>query len=65
MVAQPTNDVCTLLLHVCRGLGYLHCGLGMCHTDVKLANILVIDKPGSLVGDIVCKVADVGNVEEV
>ena len=64
-VAQPTNHVRTLLLHVRRGLGYLHRGLGMCHTDVKPANVLVIDKPVSLVGDIECKVVDVGNVEEV
>ena len=65
LVAQPTNHVRTLVLHLCRGLSYLHDGLGICHTDVKLDNILVIDKPGSLVGDIECKLADVGNAEEV
>ena len=62
---QSTTQVRALLLHVCRGLSYLHRGLGMCHTDVKLANILVIDKHGSTVNDIECKLADVGSVEEV
>jgi len=37
----------------------------MCHTDVKLDNILVIDKHASTVDDIECKLADVGSVEEV
>ena len=62
---QSTTHVRTLLLHLCSGLSYLHRGLGMCHTDVKLANILVIDKHGSTVNDIECKLADVGSVEEV
>jgi serine/threonine protein kinase len=62
---QSTTQVRTLLLHVCRGLSYLHFGLGMCHTDVKLANILIIDKFGGFVNDIECKLADVGSVEEV
>ena len=62
---QSTTHVRTLLLHVCRGLSYLHRGLGLCHTDLKLANILVIDKHGSRVNDIECKLADVGSVEEV
>ena len=65
LVPQPTNHVRTLLLHLRRGLSYLRRGLGMSHTNVKLANILVIDKPGSLVCDIECKLADVGSVEEV
>jgi tRNA A-37 threonylcarbamoyl transferase component Bud32 len=62
---QSTTHVRTLLLHLCSGLSYLHRGLGMCHTDVKLDNILVIDKHGSTVDDIECKLADVGSVEEV
>ena len=62
---QSTTQVRTLLLHVCRALLYLHRTLGMAHTDVKLPNILVIDKPGSTVNDIECKLADVGSVEEV
>ena len=37
----------------------------MCHTDVKLANILVIDKVDCLEKGIECKLADVGSVEEV
>ena len=37
----------------------------MCHTDVKLANILVIDKHGSTVNDIKCKLVDVVSAEEV
>ena len=65
LVAQPTNQVRTLCLHLCRALSYLHNRLGICHTDVKLDNVLVIDKPGSLVGDIACKLADVGSAEEV
>ena len=62
---QPTTHVRTLLLHLCSGLSYLHRGLGMCHTDVKLDNILIIDKFGGFVNDIECKLADVGSVEEV
>ena len=54
-----------LCLHLCIALSYMHERLGICHTDVKLDNILVIDKLGSLVGDIACKLADVGNAEEV
>lgn len=64
MEVQPTNHVRVLLIHVCRALLNLHSGLGICHTDVKLDNILVIDKPGSLDGDIECKLADVGSAEE-
>ena len=63
--AQPTNQVRRLLLHVCRALSFLHTGLGFAHTDVKLANILVTDTPGSLIGDIDCKLTDYGSVEEV
>ena len=37
----------------------------MCHTDVKLANILIIDKVDCLEKGIECKLADVGSVEEV
>ena len=62
---QSTTHVRTLFLHLCSRLSYLHRGLGMCHTDVKLANILVIDKKGSTVNDIECKLADAGSVEEV
>ena len=63
--AQPANQVRRLLLHLCRALPFLHHGLGFAHTDVKLANILVIDTPESLIGDIDCKLADFGSVEEV
>ena len=62
---QSTTHVRTLLLHVCRGLSYLHRRLGMCQADVKLANILVIHKHGNTVNDIECKLVDVGSVEEV
>ena len=62
---QSTTHIRTLLLHVCRALSYLHRGLGMCHTDVKLANILIIDKVDCLEKGIECKLADVGSVEEV
>ena len=62
---QSTTHIRTFLLHVCRALSYLHRGLGMCHTDVKLANILVIDKVDCLEKGIECKLADVGSVEEV
>ena len=63
--SQPTTHIRTLLLHVCRALSYLHRGLGMCHTDVKLANILIIDKVDRKETGIECKLADVGSVEEV
>lgn len=63
--SQSTTHIRTLLLHVCRALSYLHRGLGMCHTDVKLANILIIDKVDCLEKGIECKLADVGSVEEV
>ena len=63
--AQPTIHCRRLCEHLCRALSYLHTNLGYCHTDVKLDNILVIDKPGSLVDDIACKLADVGSAEEV
>ena len=62
---QSTTHIRTVLLHVCRALSYLHRGLGMCHTDVKLDNILIIDKVGCLENGIECKLADVGSVEEV
>ena len=62
---QPTIHIRTMILHVCRALSYLHRGLGMCHTDVKLANILIIDKVDCLEKGIECKLADVGSVEEV
>ena len=62
---QSTTHIRTLLLHLCRALSYLHRGLGMCHTDVKLANILIIDKVDCLEKGIECKLADVGSVEEV
>ena len=62
---QSTTHIRTLILHVCRALSYLHRGLGMCHTDVKLDNILIIDKVDCLEKDIECKLADVGSVEEV
>ena len=39
--------------------------LGICHSDVKLGNIHVMDKLGDLVNDTECKLADVGNAEEV
>jgi hypothetical protein len=63
--SQSTTHIRTLLQHLCCGLSYLHERLGMCHTDVKLANILIIDKFGGFVNDIECKLADVGSVEEV
>ena len=62
---QSTTHIRTVLLHVCRALSYLHRGLGMCHTDVKLDNILIIDKVDCLEKGIECKLADVGSVEEV
>ena len=62
---QSTTHIRTVILHVCRGLSYLHRGLGMCHTDVKLDNILIIDKADCLEKGIECKLADVGSVEEV
>ena len=63
--SQSTTHIRTLLQHLCRALSYLHGGLGLAHTDVKLANILIIDKFGSFVNDIECKLADVGSAEEV
>ena len=63
--SQPTLHIRTVILHVCRALAYLHRGLGMCHTDVKLANILIIDKADRKEKGIECKLADVGSVEEV
>ena len=63
--SQPTPHIRTVLLHVCRALAYIHRGLGMCHTDVKLANILIIDKADRKENSIECKLADVGSVEEV
>ena len=65
LASQPTTHIRTLLMHVCRALSYLHRGLGMCHTDVKLDNILIIDKVDCLEKGIECKLADVGSVEEV
>ena len=63
--AQPTNHVRTLCLHLCTALSYMHERLGICHTDVKLDNVLVVDLHGDLVDDISCKLADVGSAEEV
>ena len=63
--SQPTTHIRTLLEHLCRALSYLHNGLGLAHTDVKLQNILIVDKYGSLVNDIECKLADIGSAEEV
>ena len=65
LAAQPTNHVRTLCRHLCTALSYMHERLGICHTDVKLDNILVVDAPGDLVNDIACKLADVGSAEEV
>ena len=62
--SQPTTHIRTLLEHLCRALSYLHDGLGLAHTDVKLQNILIVDKYGSLVNDIECKLADIGSAEE-
>ena len=65
LASQPTTHIRTLLMHVCRALSFLHRGLGMCHTAVKMANILIIDKVDCFENGIECKLADVGSVEEV
>jgi len=43
----------------------MHERLGICHTDVKLDNVLVVDLPGDFVNGISYKLADVGSAEEV
>ena len=38
---NQNGDVSFMLLQMCRGLAYIHNGLGICHRDIKPQNVLV------------------------
>jgi hypothetical protein len=62
--AQPVGHIRKMCLHCCRALYYLHDTLGLIHTDVTLANIIVKVLPDSMAGAISCKLGGFTLLEE-
>ena len=62
--AQPTGHVRQVLLHIGRALHHLHHSLGLVHTGVSLASIIVRAIPSSLSGRIACQLGGLTSLEE-